>query len=404
MIERVIVEFVGIYKKAFPVLAVTGARQCGKTTLLKKYFSDYAYYNLEDIETRRLFESAPESFINFKNSRVIIDEVQRLPELLPLIQAVVDVQKKMGSYIVSGSDNLLLSAKISQSLAGRAAYIALPTLTNAELDSTKFQKMKLRDKIFTGCYPAIYDRRLKPAMYYNEYISTYIERDVRQIKNISNLNLFREFIRLLAGRIGQPFNASSLSNDVGVNAKTVKEWLSVLEASYIIFLLPPYFRNIGKQVTKMPKIYFYDTGLLCRLLGLSDAKELETHYLIGSIFENFVIADIQKEMMNRKSTDLLYFFREKNGNEVDLLIKRGTSFIPIEIKKAGTFSSDFLKGLNYWKRITDDSSDAAVKNKTPIIIYTGESEIAGGSFKLIGWRYANGALFASRKKRGARKN
>jgi predicted AAA+ superfamily ATPase len=291
----------------------------------------------------------------------------------------------MGSYIISGSENLLLSAKISQSLAGRAVYITLPTLTNAELAAANYQ-FDLYEIIFTGFYPAVYNRNLEPPMYYNEYIATYIERDVRQIKNISNLYLFREFIRLLAGRIGQPLNAASLSNDVGVSAKTIKEWVSVLEASYIIFLLPPYFQNIGKQVTKMPKVFFYDTGLLCRLLGLSNAGELQTHYLTGSIFENFVIADIQKELMNRKSTDLLYFFREKNDHEVDLLIKRGMRFIPVEIKKAASFSSDFTRGLNYWK-----SLDCAA-NETPLIVYTGETENAGASFKLVNWKNVIGAL------------
>jgi predicted AAA+ superfamily ATPase len=245
--------------------------------------------------------------------------------------------------------------------------------------------------MFRGFYPAVYDRSLEPGIYYNEYIATYIERDVRQIKNITNIRLFREFIRLLAGRIGQPFNAASLSNDVGVSAKTIKEWLSVLEASYIVFTLSPYFQNIGKQVTKMPKVYFYDTGLLCRLLDLGGAKELETHYLIGSIFENFVIADIQKELMNRKSMDRLFFFREKNGNEVDLLIKRGKSFIPIEIKKAGTFSRSFTKGLNYWNRLE-------VRNTAlPVIVYTGETETVGNSYRLVNWKQVNGVLWAEGK-------
>jgi predicted AAA+ superfamily ATPase len=286
----------------------------------------------------------------------------------------------MGSYIISGSENLILSEKISQSLAGRAAYITLPVFTNAELRAAGFPEPELYDRMFHGFYPAVYDRSLDPGIYYNEYIATYVERDVRQIKNITNIRLFREFIRLLAGRIGQPFNATSISNDVGVSSKTVKEWLSVLEASYIIFTLSPYFQNIGKQATKMPKVYFYDTGLLCRLLDLGSAKELETHYLVGSIFENFVVADIQKELMNRKSMDRLFFFREKNGNEVDLLIKRGETFIPIEIKKAGTFSHSFTKGLKYWNSL--DVRNTAL----PVIVYTGETEDAGNSYRLVNWR------------------
>jgi predicted AAA+ superfamily ATPase len=386
MIPRHIVKITEKYRESFPVLAFTGARQCGKTTLLREYFKDYRYYNLENVDTRRLFEESPSDFINAKNAQVIIDEVQRLPELLPLIQTVVDEQKLMGSYIISGSENLLLSEKISQSLAGRAADISLPAFTSAELKAAGIPEPGFYDRIFQGFYPAVYDRNLDPGMYYQEYIATYVERDVRQIKNISNLRLFREFIRLLAGRIGQPFNATSLSNDVGVSAKTIKEWLSVLEASYIVFTLSPYFQNIGKQVTKMPKVYFYDTGLLCCLLDLTSAKELETHYLIGSLFENFVIADIQKELMNRKAADRLFFFREKNGNEVDLLIKRGETFIPVEIKKAGNFSPGFTRGLKYWNTLARHTA-------TPIIVYTGETETAGNSYRLINWKHMNTALW-----------
>jgi predicted AAA+ superfamily ATPase len=387
MIGRDIVRITETYRESFPVLVFTGARQCGKTTLLREYFKDYHYYNLEDLATRRLFEESPSDFVNRQNDHVIIDEVQRLPELLPLIQSVVDEQKIMGSYIISGSENLLLSEKISQSLAGRAAYISLPAFTNAELMAAGFPEPELYNRLFLGFYPAVYDRNLDPCIYYNEYIATYIERDVRQIKNISNMRLFREFIRLLAGRIGQPFNAVSLSNDVGVSAKTIKEWLSVLEASYIIFMLSPYFHNIRKQVTRMPKVYFYDTGLLCRLLDLTSAKELESHYLIGSIFENFIIADIQKEMMNRKAMDRLFFFREKNGNEVDLLVKRGETFIPLEIKKAGTFSPDFTKGLKYWNSLQ-------VRNTAlPLIVYSGETKIAGHNYRLVNWKQVNTALW-----------
>jgi predicted AAA+ superfamily ATPase len=387
MIGRDIVKIAGKYSESFPVLAFTGARQCGKTTLLREYFPDYRYYNLENLDTRRRFEESPTDYVNPQQAHVIIDEVQRLPELLPLIQSVVDEQKIMGSYLVSGSENLLLSEKISQSLAGRAAYIALPTLTNAELEAAGIFEPELYGRIFRGFYPAIYDRNLDPRMYYAEYIATYVERDVRQIKNISSLGLFREFIRLLAGRIGQPFNAMSLSDDVGVSSKTIKEWLSVLEASYLVFILPPYFQNIGKQVTKMPKVYFYDTGLLCRLLDLNSAKELETHYLIGSIFENFVVADIQKELMNRKASERLFFFREKNGNEVDLLIKRGETFMPLEIKRAATFSHSFTKGLRYWNNL------AVLNTLLPMIVYTGETESAGNSYQLVNWKDVNRALW-----------
>ncbi|MDR2429220.1 MAG: ATP-binding protein [Candidatus Margulisbacteria bacterium] len=387
MLPRNIISTAEKYKKLFPVLAVTGPRQSGKTTFLKTYFKNYKYFNLENIETYRLFTEDPAAFINSKQAKIIIDEVQRVPELLSYIQAVVDEQKIMGSYIVSGSENLLLSAKIAQSLTGRAAYLTLPPLVNSEIAQSKLPLKNLYAKIFTGGYPAIFDRRLNPTVYYEEYTSTYIERDVRQIKNVSNLRLFRKFVRLLAGRIAQPFNASSLANDIGVTSTTIKDWLSILEATYIIFALEPWHKNIGKQLTKMPKIYFYDTGLLCYLLDLKNARELETHYLIGSIFENFIIADIKKELLNRKSPDYLYFFREKNGHEIDLLLKRGQKLIPVEIKKGGTFASDFTKGLKYWNslKITAPSSQAAV-------IYTGHTETQTSTYRLLNWRQATEAL------------
>jgi len=389
MITREIADIIPEYRKAFPVLAFTGARQTGKTTLLQGLFPDYQYINLEEISMYNRVKEDPAAFVNPSAVNVIIDEVQRIPELLSQIQATVDQQKKMGSYILSGSQNLLLSEKISQSLAGRAAYVELPGLTLSELASWG-SEADFFERIFHGFYPAVYDRDIRPTVYYDQYISTFVERDVRLIKNISNLDAFRDFLRLLAGTVGRPFNASAISGNLGVSPNTVRDWLSILEATYIIFRLRPYCRNIGKQIAKSPKIYFYDTGLLCFLLGITSRGELETHYLIGSLFENLIIADIKKSIMNRKGSEKMFFYRDKQA-EVDLILNKGAAFRPVEIKKAKTYTAAFTKGLKYW---TNNIVDETMQVKLPHIVYTGDTADAGSMFRLLNWKDATKELLA----------
>jgi hypothetical protein len=383
MIDRHVTSQINQLKTGFPVLAVTGPRQSGKTTLLKEMFSGYEYFNLENPEILSLVENDPAGFINLHKKKVILDEVQRVPQLLSYIQAIVDEQKVMGNFIISSSENMLLSEKINQSLAGRAAYIQLYPLSNQELAGANLLKSSMYHQIFTGFYPAIYDRKINPIDYYNQYIATYVERDLKQISNIANLSLFRKFLALLAGRVGQLVNLSSIANDVGVSVMTIENWLSILEASYLVVRLQPYYQNFGKRHIKSPKLYFTDTGLVCRLLRISSAQELQNHYLIGSLFENFIFMEIKKFIANHANSSQLYFFRDSNGNEIDLIIDSGTKRIPVEIKAGGTFSPDFLKGIHYWQTLVNSSRSNGEQHG--FIIYGGKQTQSSKNYSLLQW-------------------
>jgi uncharacterized protein len=337
----------------FPVVAITGPRQSGKTTLARSLLPNYAYYNLEDINTRKLANEDPLAFLNSIKGAAIIDEIQKVPHLMSQIQVLVDESKKMGQFVITGSESLLLSEKISQSLAGRVVNNILLPLSYSELKQAKAHFKNLNTQLLNGFYPRIYDTNLTFADFYPEYVNTYVEKDVRQLKNIGDLALFEKFLQLLAGRVGQLVNLTSLSNDVGVSHNTIENWISLLEASYIAYRLKPYYRNIGKRVIKSPKIYFYDTGLLCYLLGVASENVLMNHYAYGSIFENFVINEVSKYIFNNKLRSRLYFYRDSNGVEVDLLIDSGTKTLGIEIKASETFSKEFLKGLKALKGTAD---------------------------------------------------
>ncbi len=379
MIKRQITSQINRLKKGFPVIAVTGPRQSGKTTLIKNIFPKYTYFNLENPETLNMVENDPAGFINTNNHKIIIDEVQKVPQLLSYIQSTVDEQKTMGNFIISGSENLLLSQKINQSLAGRAAYINLLPLSNQELSQNKLPTKNLHQQIFTGFYPAIYDRKIDPIDYYNQYIATYVERDLKQISQINNLSQFRNFLSLLAGRIGQLVNLSSLANDIGVAVNTIENWISILEASYLAFRLQPYYKNFGKRHIKSPKIYFTDVGLACRLLTLTKPLDLKSHFLIGGLFENLVITEIKKYIINNSKSSTLYFYRDSNHNEIDLIIDTGNTQIPVEIKSSGTFSSQFTSNLKFWQK---NSIGAEQKG---FIVYTGKQSLVGNHTQLLGW-------------------
>ena len=386
MIKRIITVQINRLKKGFPVVVVTGPRQSGKTTLIKNIFPDYQYFNLENPETLGIVENDPAGFININTKKVIIDEVQKIPQLLSYIQATVDEQQMMGNFILSGSENLLLSEKISQSLSGRAAYINLLPLSLEELKSHKQVPDTMYEQIFTGFYPAIYDKDIQPIDYYDQYIATYVERDVKQMSNITNLNVFRKFLALLAGRIGQLVNLSSLANDVGVAVNTIESWISILEASYLVFRLQPYYENYGKRYIKSSKIYFTDTGVACRLLGLTSGQEVSNHYLIGGLFENFIIVELKKHILNHSKSGRLYFFRDSNGNEVDVLIDCGSTQIPVEIKSAATFSTEFLKGLAYWQKLRHDQPHTK-QALQGFVIYNGANAHKTHQYELLNWNH-----------------
>ncbi|MFC1790040.1 ATP-binding protein [Patescibacteria group bacterium] len=351
----------------FPVVAITGPRQSGKTTLAKILSPDYKYFNLEDISTKTLASSDPVSFINSIADKAIIDEIQKLPELLSQIQVKVDESKKMGQFVITGSESLLLSEKISQSLAGRVANNVLLPLSYEELKKSGKELKNIDSQILRGFYPRIYSTNMTFSEFFPEYVNTYVEKDVRSLKNIGSLSLFEKFLQLLAGRAGQLLNLTSLANDVGVSHNTIESWVSVLEASYIIFRLKPYYKNLGKRVIKSPKVYFHDTGLLCYLLNIGSVDILKSHYAMGSIFENLIVNEVNKYIYNNKLRSKLYFYRDSNGNEVDLLIDSGAMILGIEIKASQTYSVDFLKGL----RSFDTSNSGSIEFKA-FITYRGK--------------------------------
>lgn len=365
-------------QKGFPVVSVTGPRQSGKTTFLQHHFSGYSYFNLENPQVRELVSSDPQQFLKANPHKIIIDEVQRIPELLSYLQVHVDEQQKMGSVIISGSQNLLISENISQSLAGRAGCQNIFPFSLRELKTHKLNFFNHYEQILKGFYPALYTRDIEPALFYSRYLATYVERDARLIKNIQSLSQFQKFMGLLAGRVGQVVNVSSLANDTGIAPNTAEDWISILEASYIVYRLRPYYKNVGKRLIKSPKIYFYDTGVLCSLLNLSSVNELTNHFAIGSIFENFIISEFKKEVSETNKSAQVYFYRDNHGNEIDLVIDTGGNLIPIEIKSSVTYSTFFFKGFDYWRKHLNEEASG-------FVIYGGENSQKIQHNELVSW-------------------
>ncbi len=333
----------------FPVLTVTGPRQSGKTTVCKQTFSDYRYVSLENPDDRLFAEEDPRGFLEEYNSKVIIDEAQNVPQLFSYIQGIVDESQQMGQFILTGSQNFLLLEKISQSLAGRVYIFHLLPLNYSEID--QYYPQDLENSIFKGGYPAIYDRKLSAEDFFPSYIQTYIERDVRSIIQVKDLNLFSNFLKLCAGRTGQLFNASALGNELGIDYKTVQNWLSVLQTSFIIFLLQPWHENFNKRIVKTPKLYFYDSGLAAYLLGIKDSDEVNFHFAKGALFENYVITEYIKNLRNFGNNKMPYFWRDSNGNEIDMLSNFGKNMKIVEMKSGKTINMSFFKGLDYFEKI-----------------------------------------------------
>jgi hypothetical protein len=377
-IKRSIQKQIEKVSKKIGVISIMGPRQSGKTTLAKMMFPKHKYYNLEDFRLRAQIQEDPKGFIEKHGSGVILDEVQKYPELLSYIQINVDENFEPSKFILTGSANLLLSEKVSQSLAGRVSIFHLLPLSIDELISSNNLKTDYFEQILFGFYPRIYDQNLEPRDVYPDYISTYIERDVRQIKNIGDLKNFQRFLQLLAGRTGQILNLSSIANDVSVTYKTIESWLSILESTYIAYTLQPYYENFGKRIIKSPKVYFYDTGLLCYLLGIDSVKELDTHPLIGNIYENLIVSDIKKQLFNLRSSSQMYFWRDSEKNEIDVLIKNGSKYYPIEIKAGSSFSSDYLKGIKVWNSLNNNSEQS-------YIVYNGENDKVS-KIKMLNWK------------------
>lgn len=382
MINRSLGKKIKSMAKAFPVVSLTGPRQSGKTTLVRALFPQFAYVNFENLNDRAAAEEDPIRFLRSHAGKgVIIDEAQKLPELFSFLQVVVDESGEMGRFILTGSQNFLLLEKISQSLAGRVAVLHLMPFTIDEMDKAGLLAEEVDKLLFAGTYPALYDRPVSASDYYPSYIQTYIERDVRSIKNIGDLAVFQRFVRLCAGRTGQLLNLSSIGDEVGVNYKTVSSWISILEASFIVFLLKPHHKNFNKRIVKQPKLYFFDTGLLCSLLDIQSPDQLHTHYLRGSIFETFVVSEYIKQRFHAGLRSNAYFWRDNTGHEIDMLIEEATAFRAVEIKSGETLAADFFKGLEFFRKISGLSPDQC------FLVYGGTTDYARESGQVVGWKH-----------------
>ncbi len=350
MIDRTIEPVVSALSKKYPVITITGPRQSGKTTLCRKIFSHKPYANLESPDTRQFAIDDPKGFLTQFPNGVILDEIQRAPNLVSYIQPMVDENQQEGRFILTGSQQFEFSNTINQSLAGRSALIKLLPFSIDEIQST-FSLPNVNELLYRGFYPRIWDKRLNPTQALGDYYETYIERDLRQLVAIKDLNRFQRFIKLCAGRTGQLLNVNSIANDAGISHTTASNWLSLLEASYIIFLLQPFHRNISKRLVKSPKLFFFDVGLAAFLLGIENETQISRDPLRGNLFENLAIAEILKYRFNLGKKSNLYFYRDSKGNEVDLLIVNGHDLFPIEIKAGMTITKDYFKGLNHFTKL-----------------------------------------------------
>ncbi|HMM12969.1 MAG TPA: ATP-binding protein [Bacteroidales bacterium] len=377
MIQRIASKELASLAKQFKVVAVTGPRQSGKTTLVRSQFPEKTYLNFENPDLRFFASQDPRGFLANYPQGAILDEVQHVPVLFSYLQQVVDERNVPGQFILTGSNNLLLQESISQSLAGRVAYLFLLPLSLHEIG--ELLPDDLNQLMHRGFYPALYDQpEMDTSRWYNNYIRTYLERDIRLLKNISNWLLFERFVRMLAARVGQLLNMSSLANEVGVDVKTIQSWLGVLEVGFVVFRLRPYYRNFNKRLVKTPKIYFYDTGLAAALLGIDRPAGLQYHYLRGALFENMIISDFLKQRFNQGKDNNLYFWRDNTGNEIDLIIDSLDHPAIIEIKSGETIAEHYFKGLQLWTKISGTGNG--------MLIYGGGTSYMGGRFRVLSYR------------------
>ncbi|MGV8057152.1 MAG: ATP-binding protein [Smithellaceae bacterium] len=380
MINRIAEKTIQNLLRGFPIVTLTGPRQSGKTTLARAVFKNKPYASLEEPDLRQAASDDPRSFLARFPGGAVLDEVQRCPEILSYLQTRVDTDGRMGLYILTGSQQFGLMSGIMQSLAGRTAFVELLPFAMQELISAKKLPANIDDMMLTGCYPPIYDRALDPASWYSAYVTAYIERDVRQMLKIHELETFQRFVRLCAGRTGQLLNLSSLATECGITHNTAKAWISVLEASYLVFLLRPHSINFNKRLVKMPKLYFYDVGLVAWLLGIRKTEQIITYPLRGNLFETFIISELIKSKLNGGEKPSFFFWRDSNGNEVDLIIEQGTKLMPIEIKSGRTLTHESFTGLEKWRVL------AGGKAATPALIYGGDESYQQKEIKVIGWK------------------
>lgn len=378
MIHRLLTNYLQETARYYPVLSLTGPRQSGKTTLAKAAFPAHAYVSLEESEVRVFAKDDPRGFLERFKGPLIIDEVQRCPDLLSYVQTAVDLDPSPGRFVLIGSQNILLMETGAQSLAGRCGILHLLPFSRAELENQTQTEPDDADTLFAnrtsnlecweiirpGFYPPIHDRGVAPERWLSDYLQTYVERDVRALANIGDLETFERFLKLCAGRIGHVTNYSALAADCGISVDTARRWLSILKTSFIAFLLPPYHRNFNKRIIRTPKLYFHDTGLACLLLGIRSTEQIFSHPLRGALFENYVMAEVFKAYVNHRRTPPIYFWRDQTGNEIDLLIEAGSALVPVEIKSGGTVAPDMLAGLQRWMDLTGTG-------QSPTLIYGG---------------------------------
>ncbi|NGX33939.1 MAG: hypothetical protein K1060chlam1_00283 [Candidatus Anoxychlamydiales bacterium] len=394
MLKRSLSKYLKHYLTKYPIVTITGPRQSGKTTLAKKVCPNYEYVSLEDPDIRGYAINDPRGFLDRYNNNVIFDEIQQAPEIFSYLQSNVDNNPKTGRFILTGSQQFLLNEKISQTLTGRCARLSLLPFSLAELSQRNCQKFWLLESLnkpkppknslyyylFHGMFPRIYHMKLDPKQFYREYIDTYVTKDLQALLHVGDLKIFEKFLKMLAGRCAQKINLTSLGNDLGLTHSTIRRWLSVLEASYIIFFLEPYYNNFNKRLTKSAKIYFLDTGLLCYLLRITKIEDLRFHPHIGGIFETFVMSEIMKSYYHHDQKPPIYFWQERSGHEIDVLIDKGNHLLfPIEIKSSQTISNQFFDNLNYWLNIKTNPQ------KEGSLIYAGEEFQKRKSIQVIPW-------------------
>ncbi len=380
MIPRSASETLQRLAQGFPVVALTGPRQSGKTTLARSIFANKPYVSLENPEERDFAERDPRRFLQRFSDGAILDEVQRVPALLSWLQEIVDTRKRMGDFILTGSAQFDLLAGLTQSLAGRVGRVELLPFAADELGAAGILPKTLEQMLYQGAFPPLYDRQLAPADWFPNYVATYLERDVRQLISVRDLNQFQRFVRMCAARSGQLLNLAALGADCGVSATTARQWISVLEASYLVTHLPPYHRNFGKRLVKTPKLYFLDVGLMAWLLGIRDAASIETHAARGALFETWVVGEWIKHRFNAGQPADLYFWRDNVGHEVDLLYETPAGLQAVEIKSGATFADDWARAARQWAKFAGEEALA------PLIVYGGEASYARENCRVMAWR------------------
>ncbi|EKE25850.1 MAG: hypothetical protein ACD_5C00017G0001 [uncultured bacterium] len=376
-VEKTVVELL----KKYPAVALVGPRQSGKSTMAKNILKNYPYYSLEDLDEREFAISDPRGYLErFKNGG-IIDEIQKVPELISYLQSFLDNKKNKKPIILTGSAQLTLLSNITQTLSGRVAIVELLPLSYLEIKKMAVAPKSLEQLFYTGLYPKLYKEKINPTDWYYDYTKTYLERDVRDILKVHNLGTFQKFLKMCAARAGQILNFSSLANDCGIAHSTAEAWLNILQATYIVNRVQPHYQNFSKRLIKAPKLYFYDTGLLCFLLGIVSADEIKVHSLRGAIMENWVAMEIIKSQSNKHRPINIFFWRDNKGIEIDFIIEQGEKLFPIEVKSGKTINSDYFKNIAYWLKLAKN------KAKKGSIIYAGTENQIRTEFEIYGWKF-----------------